>query len=166
MAAIDKQQIRKIYAMGNALGIVERGNGEDDLHALVSAVTGKASVKALTYGEAQAVIADLRRRQGGVPSPPRRGMSKAHPERPGGATEGQQRKAWALMYQLEARDAAPSTATLGERLCGIIRKELKVDADPHAPFAWLDFRSCNKLIEILKKYAANVKQGPPGGEAR
>lgn len=41
MAAINAQQIRKIYAIGNALGIVERGNEDDDLHALVSALTGK-----------------------------------------------------------------------------------------------------------------------------
>ena len=49
MAAINAQQIRKIYAIGNALGIVERGNEDDDLHALVSALTGKDSVKSLTY---------------------------------------------------------------------------------------------------------------------
>ena len=54
MAAINAQQIRKIYAIGNALGIVERGNEDDDLHALVSALTGKDSVKSLTYTEAQA----------------------------------------------------------------------------------------------------------------
>ena len=48
MAAINAQQIRKIYAIGNALGIVERGNEDDDLHALVSALTGKDSVKSLT----------------------------------------------------------------------------------------------------------------------
>ena len=33
MAAINAQQIRKIYAIGNALGIVERGN-EDDMPCL------------------------------------------------------------------------------------------------------------------------------------
>ena len=69
MAAINAQQIRKIYAIGNALGIVERGNEDDDLHALVSALTGKDSVKSLTYTEAQAVIADLQKRQGAAPLP-------------------------------------------------------------------------------------------------
>ena len=59
MAAIATQQIRKIYAIGNALGIVERGNAEDSLHDLVSSITGKDSLKALTYAEAQAVIRDL-----------------------------------------------------------------------------------------------------------
>lgn len=79
MAAINAQQIRKIYAIGNALGIVERGNEDDDLHALVSALTGKDSVKSLTYTEAQAVIADLQKRQGAAPLP--RHKPKTHPER-------------------------------------------------------------------------------------
>ena len=102
MAAINAQQIRKIYAIGNALGIVERGNEDDDLHALVSALTGKDSVKSLTYAEAQAVITDLQKRQGAAPLP--RHKPKTHPERPGGATDGQQRKVWALMYQLAKAD--------------------------------------------------------------
>ena len=148
MAAINAQQIRKIYAIGNALGIVERGNEDDDLHALVSA---------LTYTEAQAVIADLQKRQGAAPLP--RHKPKTHPERPGGATDGQQRKVWALMYQLAKADKEPSTASLGERLCGIIRKELKVDSTPQQPFIWLDFRACNKLIEVLKGYVNNAKRG-------
>lgn len=81
MAAINAQQIRKIYAIGNALGIVERGNEDDDLHALVSALTGKDSVKSLTYTEAQAVIADLQKRQarlrcpGTSPRPTRSGQA-------------------------------------------------------------------------------------------
>lgn len=162
MAAINAQQIRKIYSIGNALGIVERGDENDNLHTLVAAITGKDSVKALTYAEAQAVIADLQQRQGAVPLP--RHKPKTHTERPGGATEGQQRKVWALMYELQKRDTAPSTASLGERLCGIIKKEMKVDAGPQQPFIWLDFKTCNKLIEVLKKYVANVKKQPPGGE--
>lgn len=56
-------------------------------------------------------------------------------------------------------DKEPSTASLGERLCGIIRKELKVDSTPQQPFIWLDFRACNKLIEVLKGYVNNAKRG-------
>ena len=69
MAAIATQQIRKIYAIGNALGILERGNAEDSLHDLVSSITGKDSLKALTYAEAQAVIRDLEKLQGDAPPP-------------------------------------------------------------------------------------------------
>lgn len=164
MKAADTHQIKKIYAIGNALGIVERGNDDDNLHMLVDSLTGKASIKALTYNEAQAVIADLQRRQGAAPSPKHK--PKAHTERAGGATEGQQRKAWALMYELQKRDTVPSAASLGERLCGIIKKELKVDAAPKQPFIWLDYKTCNKLIEVLKKYVANVKKQPPGGDSQ
>ena len=126
MAAINGQQIKKIYAIGNALGIVERDNEEDALHSLVAAITGKGSVRALTSAEAQAVINDLQQRQG-TPPPRRR-------------------------------------ATLGQRLCGILKKELHIDALPKEPFAWIDFQTCNRLIEILKKYVANAGKSPPGGE--
>ena len=63
------------------------------------------------------------------------------------------------MYQLAKKDKEPSAASLGERLCGIIRKELKVDSTPQQPFIWLDFRACNKLIEVLKGYVNNAKRG-------
>ncbi len=156
MGDMTAQQRRKIFAIGSALGIVERGNAEDSLHDLVSSITGKDSLKTLTYAEAQAVIRDLEKRQGDAP-PPRR-KPKAHTERPGGATEGQQRKVWALMFDLRDCDRVPSTASLPERLCGIIKKELKVDTVPAQPFVWLDFQDCSRLIEVLKKYVANAKK--------
>ena len=59
MRTIEQFQIRKIYAIGNALGIKASGS-EDELHALVGGVTGKDSIKSLTYQEACAVIARLR----------------------------------------------------------------------------------------------------------
>ena len=37
--------------------------------------------------------------------------------------------------------------------------ELKVDSTPQQPFIWLDFRACNKLIEVLKGYVNNAKRG-------
>ena len=156
MAAINAQQIKKIYAIGNALGIVDRSNsGEDDLHAMVSAMTGKDSIKALTYEEAEEIISRLQRQQGGTP--PRR-STKQHPERAGGVTSGQQKKAWALMYQLQSCDQTPNSASLGERLCAIIKKELGVDARPQNPFAWIDFKSGNKLLEVLKGYVSTAKK--------
>lgn len=155
----DKQEIRRIYAIGSALGILERGSHDDDLHGLVWMLTGKESISALTGPERRTVIAELERRQGSSP-PSHAGRKRQYTERPGGATEGQQRKVWALMYQLQARDAEPSAASLRERLCRIIRKELKVDAGLKDPFAWLDYRACSKLIEILKNYVAHA-----GGEA-
>ena len=73
-------------------------------------------------------------------------------------TEGQQRKVWQLMYKLSEFDAAPSSATKGERLCGIIRKELNVDASVNKPFVWLGFDDGNKLIEVLKNYVKSAQR--------
>lgn len=67
-----------------------------------------------------------------------------------------------MMYELQKRDTAPSAASLGERLCGIIKKELQVDAVPAQPFAWLTFQDGNKLIEVLKKYVAKLLFPPAG----
>ena len=82
----------KIYAIGNALGIKASGS-EDELHALVGGVTGKDSIKSLTYQEACAVIARLEELQGKTVSPkPRNSKPKEHETRPGGVTSGQQKK--------------------------------------------------------------------------
>jgi len=155
-AAANTYQIRKIYAIAQTLGMVNR-NGSDMLHELVQSVTGKGSVKDLTYSEALRLIGELEARQG---TPPPRRSKRKHKEKTGGASEGQQRKVWALMYQLE--EAAPSTATVGDRLCGVIKKELGIDACPKDPFAWLDYKTCNKLVEILKGYV-NTARKKAGG---
>ena len=63
MAAINARQIRTIYALGNALGILERGVADDELHAFVAATTGKNSIKELTSAEGEAVIVALQKRQ-------------------------------------------------------------------------------------------------------
>ena len=44
MRTIEPFQIKKIYAIGNALGITEKGGGEDELHALIQGMTGKESI--------------------------------------------------------------------------------------------------------------------------
>lgn len=157
MKKIETFQIKKIYSIGHTLGIVESGSREDDLHALVCGTTGKESVKELSYEEANAVISKLEQRRGSNP-PPGRKTAKKHPTVPGGITEGQQKKVWALMYELKKYDEEPSTAPIGDRLCGIIKKELKVECLARSPFAWLDFSTGNKLIEVLKKYVSSAKK--------
>lgn len=77
-------------------------------------MTGKEHIRELSFSEAQEIIGVLKDRM--------RGIKKPAPTRPpGGATEGQQRKVWHLMYNLADYDAKRSKATLGERLCGIIK---------------------------------------------
>ena len=153
MGGCSTYQIRKIYAIGQALAIVNRG-GEDALHDLVYGVTGKSSVKELSYSEACKVIGELEARQG---TPPPRPKKTNHRKRkPGGVSEGQERKVWALMYRLAA--ASPSTVAVGDRLRAAIKKEAGVDAFADDPFAWLDYKSCNKLIEALKGYVKNAER--------
>ena len=66
MKTIEQFQIRKIYAIGSALGIKGSGMDEDELHMLVGGITGKASIKSLTYKEACVVIARLEELQGNL----------------------------------------------------------------------------------------------------
>ena len=153
MKNIHPWQVKKIYAIANAMGLVNPRDAPDELHLLVQAITGRESVKTLGYSEANKVIAELERLQGSTPVKP-----KNHPERPGSPTDGQQRKTWALMYQLRQFDREPIDTPLGERLCGVIRKELQVDAVTEKPFAWLTQKSANKLIEVLKIYIKNAKK--------
>ena len=130
-------QIRKIYAIGGALGMVKRNEEDDLLHELVEGMTGKKSIKALTYGEACKVIGELEGRQG-TPTP-RKSGKPLRKTAPGHTSEGQRRKVWALMYRLQ--DASPSKAPLGDRLCAIIKKELGMYAFPKDPFAWISYNA-------------------------
>lgn len=164
MRTIEQVQIRKIYAIGNALGIKASGSGGDELHTLVGGVTGKDSIKSLTYKEACAVIARLEELQGKTASPkPRSQKPKGHKSRPGGVTAGQQKKIWALMYELKKYDEVPNDVQLGDRLCKVIKKEFGGDAIAKNPFAWITFEQGNNLIEILKGYVASAAR--KGGEA-
>lgn len=97
-------QIRKIYAIGGALGMVKRNEEDDLLHELVEGMTGKKSIKALTYGEACKVIGELEGRQG--TPPPRKSGKPLRKTAPGHTSEGQRRKVWALMYRLQDGDGA------------------------------------------------------------
>lgn len=153
MAECNAYQIRKIYAIGQALGAVNR-SGEDALHNLVQDITGKGSVKELSYSEACKVIGELEARQGTPPPRPKKTIHRKR--RPGGVSEGQERKVWALMYRL-AR-VCPGTATVGDRLRAAIKKEIGIDAFPEDPFAWLSYEDCSKLIEVLKGYVKNAER--------
>ena len=87
MRSIDPYQMKRIYAIGHQLSLVGHDH-EDELHALVATITGKESVKALSYREAESVIARLTQLQGGQ-APPRPRREREHPSRPGGVTSGQ-----------------------------------------------------------------------------
>lgn len=155
---ITKQQIKSIYALGAGLHIVGRGH-DDELHALVDGLTGKESVASLDRDEAQRVIAELMRRMRGTPPvPPVRKKPRRYEEAPGGITTDQQRKVWALMYELKKFDRSPVDVSLGDRLCGIIRRQFGMDCSPKKPMQFLDQAAGGELIEFLKNYCYNAEK--------
>lgn len=143
------QQIKTIYALGNALGIVERG-ADDVLHQMIQTYFGIDSVKALSQEQATQLIGMLKDQCGYTsPKPDNRCAAMS---------DGQKKKVWRLMYRLQAFDQTPSTVSLGERLCGIIRRQLRTDATPKDPFKWLDYQAGNRLIEFVKNYVKTAER--------
>lgn len=157
MNMIEDWQRRNIYGMGRKLGI-GTGNRDDNLHQLVEAVTGKHSISALTRQEAQAVIDDLRARCRDI-------CNDATERLSGGVTPGQIKKIWRMMYALEAQDREHSDTPIGSRLCGIIKRELGVDATPRDPLRWLTHAQAARLIEALKGYVTTAERSN-GNHAR
>ena len=155
MKAIEAYQMKKIYAIARGIGISKPGNKEDELHILVYGLTGQTSIRELSRREASTVLARLEALQGSAP-PSRRG--KSHPSKPGGVTSAQQKKIWALMYELQKYDKEPSQAPIGDRLCAVIKKELKVDAIARTPFVWLNGEQGGQLIEALKRYVESARR--------
>lgn len=166
---LKSHQTQRIYAMGARLGLLESGNKNDMLHTLVYKHSGKESIRSLTDDEYRTVIQDmseqLRIQNTKVPEVHPYKKKKYEDGGRGKISEGQQRKVWQLMYSLEKLDTSPSSAKLGDRLCGIIRKELHIDCVPKAPFKWLTYKDGSKLIEKLKKYIDNAQRRKDGVRA-
>lgn len=160
------QQTQRIYAMGARLGLVETGNKNDLLHELVYGIAEKSSIRELSENEYKAVVKELaeRLKLQNLEEPPRKPYKKQKFEDSGRGkmSDGQRRKVWRLMYQLEELDDKPSSAKLGDRLCGIIKKELHIDCTSKQPFRWLTYQQGSKLIEKLKKYVANAQRRKDG----
>lgn len=153
MKPIENWQFKKMYAIAGSLGMVGRGR-EDDLHVLTAALTGKESLKSLSYSEAATVIAELEVRQGNNPIPRRK--KSAAPSRPGGITPEQQAKVWALIGELEKYDKRPgSRGSHKQRVCVVIKKEFGMDASPTSPFQWLTMKHGIQLIDALKRYVGH-----------
>lgn len=167
---IKPQQTQRIYAMGARLGILEHGNKNDNLHILVYQLTQKESIKSLTEDEYRTVVKDLAERlklqnmDAPIPHPYK--AKKFEDSGRGKMSDGQKRKVWRLMYQIQDLDEKPAQAKLGSRLCGIIKKELHIDATPKQPFIWLSYQDGIKLIEVLKKYLANAQRRKDGGRGK
>ena len=159
MAAITKEQVRRIYSLGAAAGILESGNKADTLHALVDAVTGKDSIRSLTTREFETVqrelLSKIKYSNRADPLKSRK-KDKTCETAPGMMNAEQQKKAWALIYSLRDMDTG-GTATAGQRMVGAIRKVLGVEARVDNPFRWLTQEQGGVLIEQLKRYVRSAK---------
>ena len=155
MAKMTNEQRRTLYGMATQLGIYEKGNPSDDLHALVHGLTGKESISELTVSEAGTVISELISLKDGQNLP--RIKKPVANSRPGMITADQVKKVWYFMYRLAELDAEPSKATLSKRLCGIIQKNLPVSAFEKDPFRFVTFDQGGILIEVIKKLVQNEK---------
>lgn len=171
-SVITKAQIQNLYAIASKTGVLESGNKDDNFHLLVHKLTGKNSVSKLNNIEFYKVKNSLMELQRDNQSSKSNNQAtskeiaadnagkniskkpKWYKKRPVEAiTDAQIRKIWHLMYDLQ--NLSPSTATVGSRLKGIIKRQLKIDVDVKEPFVWLTSAHGYKLIEILKKYVQN-----------
>ena len=141
---------RKIYGISKNLGMTN-----DDLHALCSAVTGRESTKELDRAQTSALIRELEKRQTGS------GTGNTAPAygkayKTDGMSQEQCRKVFAQIYELAKYDSEPSTATAGERVCGVIQKCTGKLTAPAEPFARLSAADGQKLIEMLNRYITSA----------
>lgn len=145
VTAIQGWQTKKIYAIANALGFVDRTDKENDiLHMIIHSQTGKTSTKDLTYREANAIIAYLEKQQNQT-------IQEV-------MSQGQKKKCWQLMYELQSLDKEPNATPVGERLAGIIERQFKVKSTPQRIFNHLSKDEGNQLIEILKNYIKTAER--------
>lgn len=130
-------EIRLLYALADKLGILERGNKEDNFHLLIKRETGKDSVKKLTRAEFFKIYQIMNGKNTEPTSKPSASIKKA----------------WQLMYELsEISPKKSHNASVGNRMCGIIKKVLKVDAHEQDPFRFVDEKGVRTVIEEIKRY--------------
>lgn len=135
--------LKGIWASARELGMTD-----EELHLLCKSVTGEDSLKNLNKSRSTALMNELVLRKCG------RSTYRKTPReyKTDGMTQAQCGKAFALMYELAKRDREPSSADIGERLCGVVRKMIKKLSEPGEPFQKLNVKDGIKLINILERY--------------
>ncbi len=147
MSKITRDEIKILYAMAASAGFVDNSNHDDDiLHQIVYAITEKTSVKQLTYSEYLAVKRRIEE------------LTEANIDDM--ITVKQKKKVYALMKQLVK--LSPSEISIEERLCGIIRKNLKISSAPKEPLRWVRKKEAVKLIQIIGYYIENEERKQKG----
>lgn len=156
-------QIRAIYSLATSLGINENSR-DDNLHQLVYSMTGKESIKALSSYEAAKVQSELSRMKDFENAGKSGFRKKTIDVPPGKMSEAQQKKAWALVYELQ--EVSPSGAAVPERMRGAVKKILGMDINMNnpAPFRMVSTAQGIRLIDTLKKYVASAEKKAGGDD--
>ena len=149
-----KNTKQRLYAIAVQNGLVEHGNKDDLFHLIVYNTTGKTSVKELTDKEIKRVETAIWNRTYTSTSPKVKNQKPV----PNMMSPAQQSFAWRMMYQIQSYDLQPSTKTVGERLAGVIKKELGITASKSEPLKSISAKNGIILIEALKRYERSAKQ--------
>lgn len=114
---------------------------DEELHMVVMAQTGKASIRKLTQKEISHVIYVLMQ----MKDSSRRGR-EARMQMCDGTTQNQRRKVYKLMQELGWNE---------KRINGMCRRMFKIDR-----LEWLDYKQISDLIESLKAMIARQEEKP------
>lgn len=157
------EQRKTIFGLSKGLNM-----NNDELHIMVSGLTGRESLKELTDPQTEDVIRELRYRMrySDNTKPVKKTAPKEKPEAvPGMMTAEQQSLAWRLMYRLQELDKKPrfhengQSVTVGERMAGAVNKILGITTAPGENiFRWVSFDEGSRLIEGLKRYVRSAER--------
>ena len=145
MKKISKEEIKILYGIASSAGLVENNNHDDEFHQIVYQVAEKTSVRDLTQEEYRKVKKRLKE------------YTLLTAENIDGMiTVKQKQKIFVMMKELEK--LSPSKISRDERLCGIVRKNLKISSFPSDPLKWVRKKEATKLIQILGHYIDNERR--------
>lgn len=150
MRAMADKQRQCIFGYAKQLGI-----DNDLLHERIYSITGKESIRKLSFSEAEDVIQSLKgycKPEPGQSSKKNRWKQYAFgfaTSRPGMATPKQLEFIRAMM--LEMQKLTPGEASLDDRLKGWLQKYGKVD-----DLGFLDGDNARKVIDGMKKYLTRL----------
>jgi hypothetical protein len=145
------KQIGAIYGLGTKCGLYEKGNPRDNLHNFVWQLTGKLSIRELSADEAARVIRHLKDYHRAMTTDPNINTLPT--------TKQQRDKAFGLMTELASLDETSSTASVRQRLAGVMEKTLGICIDQSRDiFNGITPEQCEKVIEQLKRYVRSTKR--------
>lgn len=134
-----KEQIRRIYALGAAAGLLDRSAGNDDnLHLWIKQLSLKDHISELTEQQADFIIKRLEKYRSQVAPKPEL------------VTEEQKSMCFKLMYRIA--DISPSEIKPRERLRGVVAKVIGRDICPNGDiFHRVTRAEGSQIIEMLKR---------------